>query len=66
LLISAVSFCEGAQSVKKPHQGHGYKRSGRVREAVISEHDSGDAAESASSSSFMVDSVGKYEWCGHK
>jgi hypothetical protein len=65
LIISAVAFYKDGQSVTKPHQGHGCKRSGRVRKAVISEHDGGGAAESELSSSFMVNSIGKYEQCGH-
>jgi len=51
-------FYKGGQSVAKPHQGHSCKRSGRVREAFISEQD-GDAEESDLGSSYMTNSIGK-------
>jgi hypothetical protein len=53
-----LGFHEGDQSVMKPHHGPGCKKTGRVREAVISDQDGG-AEDSDLSSSFMTNSIGK-------
>lgn len=54
-----LDFCKGGQSITKPRHGSGCKKSGRVREAVISDQD-GSAEESDLSSSFMTNSIGKW------
>jgi hypothetical protein len=54
-----LGFCKGGQSITKHHHGPSCKKSGRVREAVISDQDGG-AEESDLSSSFMTNSMGKY------
>jgi hypothetical protein len=53
-----LCFCEGGHSIMKHQHGPSCKKSGRVREAVISDQD-GSAEESDLSSSFMTNSIGK-------
>jgi hypothetical protein len=53
-----LDFLKGDQSVVKPHHGPGCKKSGWVREAVISDQDVG-AEDSDLNSSFMTNSIGK-------
>jgi hypothetical protein len=57
LQLSVIAFHEGGQSATKPHHGRGSKRSGLVREAVISEQN-GVSADSDLSTSFMTNSLG--------
>lgn len=53
-----MDFLKGDQSVVKPHHGPGCKKSGRVREAFISDQEGG-AEDSDLSSSCMTNSIGK-------
>ena len=52
-----MAFHKGEQSATKSHHGRGSKRSGLVREAVISEQ-TGVSADSDLSTSFMTNSLG--------
>lgn len=53
-----LAYHKGGQCATKPQHGRGSKRSGLVREAVISEQNGVSAAESDLSTSFMTNSLG--------